>query len=74
MEIFASVDPTSGRVAVSDLVSFVAAKVDGVWIEDKVFSVDDFKDNFFPVRDEAEANKLLNEAKASLSVKPQEDK
>lgn len=63
-----SIDPSDNRVFASDLLDFCARRVNGVWEKDKTFSADDFKDNFDPVLDVAEAKRLLNEAKASLSV------
>jgi len=65
--VFATVDPVDGRAEVGDLISFVARRVDGVWERGKGFPASDLKDNFRPVLDEAEANALLNEAKAALS-------
>ncbi len=62
---FASVDLSDGRLLVWDGDLFSARKVDGVWSKG-TFSADDLKDNFERVRDEAEAIKILNEARASL--------
>lgn len=67
-EGFASKDPADGRLLVWDGDLFFAKKVDGVWSKGG-FSADDLKDNFERVRDEAEATRILKEAKASLSVK-----
>lgn len=64
-----SVDDSDGRVSVADGNGFNARFVDGVWEVDKTFSADDFKDNFRLVFDEATANALLKEAKASLGMK-----
>lgn len=68
MEELVSRDLSDGRVFASDGKGFNARFVDGSWELDKIFSADDFKDNFNPVLDEAEAMRLVNEAKASLSV------
>lgn len=67
MEGFVSKDSSDGRLLVFDGDKFVARFVNGAW-DDGVFSADDLKDNFERVRDEAEAIRILNEAKASLSV------
>ncbi len=64
---FASEDLSDGRLLVWDGDLFSAKKVDGVWVKG-VFSADDLKDNFERVRDEARSIRILNEAKASLSV------
>ena len=55
-----------GRILACDPDVFIARFVDGVWERNKMFSTDDLKDNFNPVLDEAEAKRLINEAKASL--------
>lgn len=65
---FASEDLSDGRLLVWEPGVLTARKVGGVWSEGS-FSADDLKDNFERVRDEAEAISILNEAKASLSVK-----
>lgn len=70
--IFASISDDGKKVAVG-FEDFDARSINGVWERDKTFSADDFKDNFNPVLDEAEAKRLLNEAKASLSFIPCED-
>jgi len=66
--IFATVSDDGTKVAVSDLVSFSAFKDGGDWKLGGAFTADDLKDNFNPVLDEAEARRLLNEAKAALSL------
>ncbi len=61
-------DSEDGRVTVFDGDKFGASCVDVVW-SDIVFAMYDLRENFNDVRDEAEAKRLLNEAKASLSVR-----
>ena len=67
--IFSSISD-DGKRAFVGVDGFNARLVNGVWERDKIFSADDFKDNFNPVRDETEARRLLNEAKAALSITP----
>jgi len=68
MEGFVSKDSSDGRLLVFDGDKFSARFKDGAWEYGKSFPADDLKDNFERVRDEAEAIRILNEAKASLSV------
>lgn len=67
MDGFVSKDPSDGRLLVWDGDLFSAKFVDGVRSKGG-FTADDLKDNFEHVRDETEAIKALNSAKASLSV------
>ena len=68
MDGFVSKDPSDGRLIVWDGDKFSARFKDGAWEFGKSFSADDLKDNFERVRDETSAIRILNEAKASLSV------
>lgn len=61
-------DLEDGRIDVFDSVDKFSAKFeDGSWKRGG-FTLDDLKENFTDVRDEAEANTILKEAKAALSV------
>lgn len=66
-EFLVSIDPEDGRVEILGR-GFSAIRVDGVWEAGRLFQVADLKDNFFSVRDEAEVNALVKEAKEALGI------
>lgn len=68
-EFLVSVDPEDGRVELLGRDGWSAIRVDGVWEAGRLFQVADLKDNFFSVRDEAEVNALVKEAKEAFGVK-----